>query len=400
MRKIAAAFLILHILNWGSPDTTDTQGTEYYLSPTGSDSNSGTLNSPWQTLTHALGQLGPGDILYLREGTYYESGIKTALQGTASAPITIQSYPGERAVIDGGLPYFRSTPNTEWQLIDSDLQLYRSVRTFEESSDFVRAWLVDDDVQLVEYEAAENLASTNFGPLNGLEPLYMGPGLQLRSDGHLYIRLVYNPNDLTDASGKPIAPIPADTNPNHNNLAVFFSNYLFLLEGAGYLHFKDLIFSHAVYIMDVRQGSHHITLSGCQLNYSNRGLVLRDNIHDWEIYDCEFNNGVPDYVYWTDVKNKDGDVVEAYPEFESAAISGSMPNFYVHDNLFRDTFDGLAVEEGTTNTRIINNQFKDIRDDSINLSRAIGNVEVAHNMLWHVMGGIANLGSEGTPGHV
>jgi hypothetical protein len=370
------------------------------VSPNGSDSNSGTLNSPWQTLEHALGMLSPGDVLNLRGGTYYEHEIDIDLQGSASAPITIQSYPGERAVIDGGIQDFKNTPNSEWEIVDSVIQLYKSRQTFLEGFDFVRAWLVEDDVQLVEYESAQNLESTNYGPLNGLEPLYMGPGLQLRSDGHIYIRLAYNPNDLTDAAGNPIAPTPIDINPNNNKLAVFFSQYIFMLDGASYIDFKDLDFSHAAYILDVRNGSHHVTLSGCHLNYGNQGLVIRENVHSWEIFNCEFNNGVPDYVYWTDVKNRDQDVTEAYPEFQSAAIDGSIPGFDIHHNLFRNTFDGLDVEEGTTDTRITENVFKHVRDDSINLSRGISNVEVAHNMLWHVMGGIANLGSGEVPGHV
>ncbi len=370
------------------------------MSPNGSDTNSGTLNSPWQTVGYALGQLSPGDVLNLRGGTYYEHEITIDLKGTASAPITIQSYPGERAVIDGGLSDFRDTPNSEWDLVDGDIQLYRSQQPFLEGFDSVRAWLVDDDVQLVEYESAENLASTNYGPLNGLEPFYMGPGLQLGSDGHIYIRLVYNPNDLTDASGNPIAPTPSDIDPNHNSLAVFFADYIFLLDGASYLHFKDLDFAHANSMLDVRNGSHHIALSGCRLNYGNQGLVIRANTHHWEIYNCEFNNGVPDYIYWTDVKNKEGDVIEAYPEFQSTAIDGSIPDFYIHHNLFRNAFDGLTVEEGTTNTRITENIFKEIRDDAINLSKGISNVEVAHNMMWQVMSGISNLSSEEAPGQV
>ena len=63
--------------------------------------------------------LSPGDVLNLRDGTYYEHEIDMDLQGSASAPITIQSYPGERAVIDGGIPDFKNAPNSEWELVDS-----------------------------------------------------------------------------------------------------------------------------------------------------------------------------------------------------------------------------------------------------------------------------------------
>jgi hypothetical protein len=401
MGKITFTILILGALGQFDPGMTKKQMMEYYLSPTGNDNNTGALDSPWRTLEHALERLSPGDVLNLRGGTYYESELNIDLKGTALAPIIIQSYPGERAVIDGGLPDFRQTPNSEWEVVNSNIQLYRSRKTFSGDFKFVRAWLVDDDIQLVEYESANNLESTNYGPLNGLAPLYMGPGLQLRNDDHIYIRLMYNPNDLTDPSGKPIAPTPSNINPNHNKIAVFFTDYLFMLDGASYLHFKNLDFAHAEYIMEVRNGSHHIELSGCQVNYGTQGLLFRDNnSHHWEIYNCEFNNGAPDYIYWTDVKNRDEDVTEAYPEFQSAAINGPMPDFYIHDNLIRNGFDGLGVDDGTTNTRIIGNIFKQLQDDSINLSRGISNVEVAHNMFWRVRGGVANLGSSKSPGHV
>ena len=397
---LASLLFILVALGWDLLKGRQNEPGEYYVSPDGSNRNDGRLNRPWRTLRYALEMLSAGDVLYLRDGTYYEHEIKIGISGSASTPITIRSYPGERAVIDGGVPYFTTTRGSEWEIIDSNIGLYRSRRALPEESDFVRAWLVDDDVQLVEYESAENLESTNYGPLNGLEPFYMGPGIQLRADGHLYLRLQYNPNDLSDPSGNLLAPTPIDTNPNNHRIAIFFSSYIFRLDGASYVHFRDLVFSHAEYIFDVRAGSDHNVLSGSRLNYGNRGLVIRDNVRDWEIYNCEFNNGVPDYIYWTDVKNRGEDVAEAYPEFQSVAISGSLPGFLVHDNYFRDTFDGLSLQDGTTDARISDNVFARIRDDSINLSRGISEVEVAHNLLWHVMSGISNLGSDAAPGDV
>ncbi len=405
MSRIAIVFLLLSALGWEATETQIDRLSRlpinaYYVSPDGSDQNNGALSMPWQTLAHALQELSPGDVLNLRQGTYYEHTIKISATGTLSEPITIQSFPGERAVIDGGAPFFADAPNTEWELVNADLHLYRSRRTFSGEFEFVRAWLVDDDVQLVEYESAENLESTNYGPLNKLAPIYMGPGLQLRSDGHIYIRLVYNPNDLTDAAGNPIAPTPEDVDPNHNRIAVSFSQYLFRLDSVSHLQIRDLDFAHAKYIFDVRNGSHHLVLRGCRMNFGTQGIRIREAIHDWEISDCEFNNGVPDYVYWTDVKNRREDVVEAYPEFQSVAINGVLVNSTIHHNLFRNTFDALNVVEGSRDTRITYNTFQHVRDDAINLSRGIGNVEVAHNLIWHGMGGIANLSSEATPGHV
>jgi hypothetical protein len=404
MTRIAVLLLLLIALEREARNTYiarhTAQSLDYYVAPDGSDQNNGSLHSPWQTVAHALRQVSPGAVLNLRGGIYYEHGVTVDAAGTASAPITLQSYPGERAVIDGGVSFFRDVPNTEWELVDRDLALYRSRRVFSGESGFVRAWLIDDDVQLLEYESAANLESTHYGPLNRLEPIYVGPGVQLRDDGHIYIRLVYNPHDLSDVAGKPIAPIPSNIDPNQNRIAVSFSEYLLRLEGVSHLHIDGLDFAHARAILDVRNGSHDLALSNCRIHFGSQGIILRENTHGWEITGCEFNNGVPDYIYWTDVKNRDADVVEAYPEFQSTAISGAMTGFNIHHNLFRNTFDALDVEQGSKDTRISDNRFNEVRDDAINLSTGISNVEVAYNLIWHGMGGIANLSSDLPPGHV
>jgi len=72
-----------------------------YVAPGGANSGSGTLAQPWD-LTTALACSQPGDTAWLRGGVYRGS-FRTALSGTASAPIVFRQYPGERATIDGTL---------------------------------------------------------------------------------------------------------------------------------------------------------------------------------------------------------------------------------------------------------------------------------------------------------
>ena len=60
---------------------------------------------PWRTLQHAVGQLTAGDTLYLRGGVYYEHLYLTAV-GEPEAPITIRTFPGEQAILDGSLREF------------------------------------------------------------------------------------------------------------------------------------------------------------------------------------------------------------------------------------------------------------------------------------------------------
>ena len=75
---------------------------QFFVSPTGASGGNGSKSTPWDLRT-ALSQpanVQPGDTIWLRGGTY--SGIFTSsLTGTASAPIIVRQFPGERAIIDG-----------------------------------------------------------------------------------------------------------------------------------------------------------------------------------------------------------------------------------------------------------------------------------------------------------
>jgi hypothetical protein len=55
---------------------------------------------PWLTIQHAANSVSAGATVYVFGGVYNES-VNFVASGTASAPITFQSYPGETAVIDG-----------------------------------------------------------------------------------------------------------------------------------------------------------------------------------------------------------------------------------------------------------------------------------------------------------
>ena len=104
-------------------------GIAFYVSTTGSDSNPGTLSSPWRTIQRAANSVQAGDIVYVRGGVFNES-VNISVSGSAIAgPITFQSYPGETAIVDGtGLvPPTSSTQG----LINITNQSYISIQGFE-----------------------------------------------------------------------------------------------------------------------------------------------------------------------------------------------------------------------------------------------------------------------------
>lgn len=72
----------------------------YYVAPNGSDNNPGTLQAPWRTIGRAAGPgvLNPGDVVYIRSGSYNEF-IKPETSGTPGNPIIYRNYPGETPVI-------------------------------------------------------------------------------------------------------------------------------------------------------------------------------------------------------------------------------------------------------------------------------------------------------------
>lgn len=87
----------------GSCDACAT-GRTFYVATNGNDNNPGTIDKPWATLHHAAQILSPGDILYVRGGTYtnHRTRVFWTVSGTVAAPIVIRAFPGEIPIFDGG----------------------------------------------------------------------------------------------------------------------------------------------------------------------------------------------------------------------------------------------------------------------------------------------------------
>lgn len=100
-------------IDFGPPvDAGPPEAGDFYVSTTGNDSNPGTIDMPFRTLTRlndallALGGDAAGKIAYIRGGTYLSDESNDAsvhfilhdLHGTAEQPIRIWAYPGEHPV--------------------------------------------------------------------------------------------------------------------------------------------------------------------------------------------------------------------------------------------------------------------------------------------------------------
>lgn len=233
----------------------------------GNDTASGTEQSPWKTLRHALRQLKPGDTLYLRGGTYYEK-VFLSQSGTQDAPITISSYPGELAVLDGGLREFAEHPETSWEPVsDGAPGEYVSTRKYPDADDrevprqfLPGSWepmwgieqerplalghFVDSMVPLHSYRLAIDLRSTNEFWVGGKTEmrdtgLYCGPGLWFnRETGRIHIRLAHHRLEgLGDQAYR------GQTDPRRMPLvvAVGFGEDVLRVSGVKHVRLQDLV---------------------------------------------------------------------------------------------------------------------------------------------------------------
>lgn len=69
--------------------------------PDASDSNPGTLASPWRTLQKAANTANPGDVVLVRGGIYPEGVVFSRSGNGAGSRIVFRAYPGETPIVDG-----------------------------------------------------------------------------------------------------------------------------------------------------------------------------------------------------------------------------------------------------------------------------------------------------------
>lgn len=166
----------------------------------GADANDGNEVKPWKTLQHAVAKLQPGDTLYLRAGIYDEHVTATA-SGTPQRPITIRAYPGELAIIDGGLSEFRDRPAESWEPCPGGVAgEFWSTKTYpdlggKEGDTNVLGNFADSMIPLHGYRFRGDLQSDNpywniTSKVGDNGQVYTGPGLYHDvATGRIHVRL-------------------------------------------------------------------------------------------------------------------------------------------------------------------------------------------------------------------
>ncbi len=101
----ALAVMLFTLVAFVGTSRAATPSCSLYASPHGSDNSDGSLQSPFRTPQKLIDSLSAGQTGCLRSGTYSQSEVRFGHGGSAGAPLTLTSYPGERATLSGGFVY-------------------------------------------------------------------------------------------------------------------------------------------------------------------------------------------------------------------------------------------------------------------------------------------------------
>lgn len=119
--------LLMTITILGSAKAVATNEVHFYVSPSGSDTNPGTLEQPFATIPQAQGaarrHAGKNPVyVNLREGTYYLSSplmMTSSDSGTQAAPVVYQAHGQEHPVVSGGV----LLKNLAWRPYQDGIQM-------------------------------------------------------------------------------------------------------------------------------------------------------------------------------------------------------------------------------------------------------------------------------------
>ncbi|MBC8375934.1 MAG: T9SS type A sorting domain-containing protein [FCB group bacterium] len=107
---------------------TNLNANEFYVAPSGSNTNAGTLESPFATIQYAVNTSQTGDVCIIRGGTYHEE-----VQISGKSQLSVRPFQDEVVILDGTIPIssnwtihqgsiYKTTLNEDiWQLfVDQD----------------------------------------------------------------------------------------------------------------------------------------------------------------------------------------------------------------------------------------------------------------------------------------
>jgi len=343
----------------------------------GSDAGDGSQNSPWKTLGHALTQLLAGDTLYLRRGVYFER-VRVTQSGEPEKPITIRSYPGEMAILDGGFREFQELPAIAWRPCEDGAPgEYESVKTYPDiqarkGSTNLMGNFEDSMIPLHGYRYREDLQHTSsywkvdrkmdVGPGN---VVYCGPGVWYNKETQrVHCRLAH-----TDIRALGKDNYRGETDPRKLGLVIAArsAGSPLVVEGVKHLRLQDLVVRGSCASTLNISKSEDVELDGLTV-YGGSSAATVHYTRNLRVYNSAFRGAAAPWTFrgslkyraietrvfsasgWYPTENEDFEL--AYSEFTDSVdgvFVGNVNGLRFHHNLLENfSDDGLFVTATAT----------------------------------------------------
>lgn len=341
----------------------------------GDDQNEGTQSSPWKSLQHSVSSIRPGETLYLRGGIYHEHVTVTA-RGDETKPVTIRSFPGELAIIDGGIPEFLLSPETAWEPYpDGAPGEYRSIRKYPSlggSAGGTNALGLFGDslVPLHGYRHQEDLRTSNeyFSNLDESKTesgggVYCGPGIFYDVDSqriharlaHTHQKSLGNDNYRGETDPRKLPLIISGLN----------SGPALTVDGARYVRFQDIVVRGARTSTVSVANSINVEFDGVTAYGGSAAMGVR-NSAGLRLWHCALRGIAAPWTYRGSLKYR---AIEA----KIFAASGWTPSttkkhdFELAWSEFTDCVDGVFIGN-VRNVRFHHNLLDNVSDDGMFLT--------------------------------
>jgi hypothetical protein len=357
----------------------------YFVDPQkGDDAANGSQDRPWRSVSHGVRQLRAGQTLVLRGGNYYER-VYLALAGQRDQPITIRSYPGEQAILNGSLREFTERPAECWQPAEDaapgefvSKNVYPNLRdvvgSFSDSLIGLQTYYHAKDLQttneLVDWEDWDRQAETD------LRPLYCGPGLWLdRLTGRIHCRLAHT------HLPQPVPNYQGETDPRKLPLVIApFDSVPLTLDGCQHIRLQDLVIRGAGYTSIALTQCRQLEIDHCSVWCGTYGLRLAGT-EDFRLTNSRLYGSVAPWTFRSDASKRDYPgrphrnlsrlnthaLIEIDSGRESSVFAFPQNDRWeiAHCHL-ADAHDGVYL--GAIDARFHDNLVENLQDDGIYLS--------------------------------
>ncbi len=376
-----------------SANPSNASHTERFVDATkGDDKADGSKQSPWRTIAAGLARLQPGDTLSLRAGVYRES-VRVSVTGKPDAPITLRSYPGEMATIDGTIAEFMDTPSTAWEPVpDGAEHEYRSTRAYPNLRDMLGAF-ADSNIGLQTYWHLQDLRATNeLWDEDGTDvrPLYVGPGLFYNAQtGCIHLRLAHTrlAGDIVNYTG--------ETDPRKTPLMIAaFRTVPLHIDGARHVKFQNLTIRGGGYDTVVLDQASDIELDRVVVYCGTYGLKA-SSTQRLRISNSAFYGNLPPWSFRNEnsLRNRPGrnkrDIARLSGHALLVAETGYEHSVYaipanddweISHSTFTNCHDGVYL--GGINVKFHHNRLDNMQDDGIYISPVYPSAQASHVQIY------------------